>query len=211
MRVSRRIVASHAAGVPPCTARRTQRRVIPSARYVFTLAAVLLAAPGAVTAQISIYPPSIEPAAWERIAVRVVSQSGPATVDVRIDLPDAIGVLGVDAPPGWTARFVPATDSGPQAIHWSGGRIEQGDFREFAFLGRLAADVRQRQLTFPIRLVKEDGTTIAWARGAEGAPPRIRIEGTTTVSSWSAFALAGAALGIAVLALILAVRRRTEP
>jgi hypothetical protein len=177
------------------------------------LAAGMLLGLGAVVrplpAQVALDPPSVTPAAWERFTLRVVYQTDTPTVVVRISLPGAIQVLGVAAPPGFTARLEPATDSAASAIEWSGGRVDPGTFFEFTFLGRVEPNARPgAELTFPVRLTRASGSTVEWARGAAGQPPTVTILGTTAVSASGAFALAGAAVGLSILALVFALVRR---
>jgi uncharacterized protein YcnI len=167
------------------------------------LASLASAAPG--EAQVAIHPTAVAPASWERFGLRVVSQADSPVVSVRLLVPDALSVLGVDAPPGWTARHAAATDSTPQAIVWTGARVERGQFREFTFLGRLAADARRRELVFPVHLTRADGSTLEWSRDGAGAPLVVLIQGTTRLSPWGALAAAGAAIGLASLALVLAL------
>jgi len=102
---------------------------------------------------------------------------------------------------------VPATDSTPQAIVWSGGAVRPGDLGTFVFLGRVGADVPRRELRFPIDLTDAAGEVIELRRGGDGIEPRMLIAATTRISPWAAFALAGAAFGLAILALVLAIRR----
>lgn len=170
------------------------------------LAPLLTASPA--PAQVSLTPATVEPAAWERIALRVVNHSDTAWTVVRVEVPDAVGILGVDAPTGWAARIEAGSDTTAQAIEWTGGRVERAGYREFAFLGRLAGDVRRNELVFPVTLTRDGGAVMRWGRGGAGSAPRILITGTTAVSSWGAFALAGVAFGVAVLAVGLAMRRR---
>ena len=159
------------------------------------------------SAQVTLTPSTIEPTAWTRIAVQVVNAADTAWTVVSVEVPEAIAVLGTDAPAGWTVAVQLATDTTPQRVTWSGGRVESGAFREFTFLARLAADVRRRELVFPVTLEREGGRQVRWRRGGEGIAPRMTIAGTTRVSSWAAFALAGAAFGLASLSIILAARR----
>lgn len=171
--------------------------------------ALSAAAPRLLPAQVALDPTSVTPAAFERFAFRVVNQSDTPTVAVRVTLPEAIQVLGVNAPAGWTARLTPANDSAAPVIEWSGGRLEQGAFDEFAFLGRVSADAKPgSELVFPVRLTRANGATADWAWGGEARPPTIAITGITTISAAGAFALAGAATGLAILALVLALTRR---
>jgi uncharacterized protein YcnI len=157
---------------------------------------------------VQIVPQVVEPGQFERFAVRVVNQAGPAQTRVVVRVPEVVAVLGTDEPPGWVATVHPVTDSTPAMIEWTGGAISAGAFREFAFLGRLSADARRQTLVFPARVEREDGSVVEWSRGGDGPPPVVAIRGSTTMSSWGAFALAGVATGLAALALALAVSRR---
>jgi len=160
-------------------------------------------------AQVALDPTSVTPAAWERFTLRVVNQTDTPTVAVRIALPGAIQVLGVAAPPGFAARHEPATGNTAAAIEWSGGRVDRGALYEFAFLGRVAPDARPgAELVFPVRLTRANGSTVDWAPGGAGRAPAVSIQGTTVLSAAGAFALAGAATGLAVLALVLSLVRR---
>jgi uncharacterized protein YcnI len=167
------------------------------------------AAPAGLPAQVVVNPGTVTPAAFERFAFRVVNQSDTPTVAVRVTVPEAIQVLGVNAPAGWTALLTPATDSAAPIIEWSGGRLERGAYDEFAFLGRVAADAKPgSELIFPVRLTRANGATADWAWGGDARPPSVTIVGVTTVSAAGAFALAGAATGLAILALVLALVRK---
>lgn len=163
----------------------------------------------ALPAQVALDPPSVTPAAWERFALRVVNQTDTPTVAVRITLPEAIQVLGVSAPSGFTPRLEPATDASAPGIEWSGGRVERGALVEFAFLGRVDPNARPgARLVFPVRITRANGATVEWTRGGAGQPPVVTVQGTTAISASGAFALAGAATGLAILALVLALVRR---
>jgi uncharacterized protein YcnI len=167
------------------------------------------AAPHLLPAQVALDPRSVTPAAFARFAIQVVNQSDTPAVGVRVTVPEAIQVLGVNAPAGWTVALTPATDSAAPVIQWSGGRLERGAFDEFAFLGRVAADAKPgSELIFPVRLTRANGATADWAWGGDARPPTVAIVGVTSVSSAGAFALAGAATGLAILALVLALTRR---
>src|SRR5712691_5944488 len=115
-------------------------------RYVFSSLLLSLASASDVAAQVSIHPGTVQPAAWERFAIRVFNQTDTPTVAVRVEVPEAIAILGVDAGRMWPFKTIAATDSTPQRIEWRGGQLIRGEFREFAFLGRLKADARQEDL-----------------------------------------------------------------
>jgi uncharacterized protein YcnI len=170
-------------------------------------AAVVAFAP-ALAAQVTIAPATFVPGQRDRLAVRVATRADSPIVAVRVEVPAALGILGVDAPPGWTARVVAPTDSSPPAIEWHGGRLGHGEFREFAFLAQLGFDARRRTLVFPVETRSADGTIRRWRTGGDGPAPTVQIRGATVVTPGGAFAFAAAAFGLAALALVLALHRR---
>jgi uncharacterized protein YcnI len=159
--------------------------------------------------QVSVRPTTVVPAQHERYAVQVANPTDTAIVAVRVALPDAIALLGVDAPPGWTARVAPGSDTAARTVTWEGGSLARGEFREFALLGRLPGDARRETLVFPVVLRFADGTERRWGLGADAvAPaPTVAIRGGVGVSAGGAFVLAAGALGVGILGVALALRR----
>jgi uncharacterized protein YcnI len=157
----------------------------------------------AATAQVALAPSSLEPATFERLALRVANPDSSPVVRVRLAVPAALAVLGVDAPAGWRWRLEPASDTTPTVIEWWGDSLAAGAFREFPVLARLQADAQPLTLVFPVRLEHADGRTTVWDRAGDAAPPTMEIRGTTVLSTRGAVALAGGALGVAALALVL--------
>jgi len=172
---------------------------------LLTSVAPLLAALAAV--QVALSPSTIAPADMERFALRVANPSDAAVVAVRLEVPEALAVLGTDAPPGWSARLIAATDSAPQAIEWTGGQLGRGEFREFAFFARLGAAAKRETLVFPVRLRRTDGTVRDWRPGGAGQAPSVEIRGTVGITPGGSFVFAAASLGVAALAMALALRR----
>ena len=165
--------------------------------------------PSASHAQVAITPTTILPGGWERISLRAVNQTGPGITEVRLVVPEIVGIIGVEPLSGWALARTAATDTTPQTLTWSGGPILPGEFIEFAFLGRVAADARRKELVFPVRLTKEDGSVVSWDSTNGDAPPlRVQIRGSTRVTPWGAVGLAGGAFGLSVLALVLALAGR---
>ena len=175
-------------------------------RFPLLWCAALVIAPTSA-AQVSINPRTVEPADLVRFAIQVANPTDTAVVAVRVEVPEALAILGVDAPGGWTQRLVTATDSTPQAIEWSGSQLGRGEFREFAFFARLGANARRTTLFFPVRIGRADGTTRDWRPGGYGQAPEVEIRGTVGITPGAAFTLAAAALGLAALGVALAVRR----
>ncbi len=178
-----------------------------------TLLALALTATsvGRLEAQVDLDPATVKPAAWERFALRVVNQTDTAFTRVRLTVPEAVMVLGVEPLPGWTFQLVAASDTTPQFIEWAEGNLWRGEYREFAFFGRIPSDVARRELVFPVQLTRASGSLVEWNhRSDTGTPPTVQIVGTTGVTAWGAVGLAGDAVGIAALALALAVSRKRE-
>lgn len=177
-------------------------------RYLRLLAiSLLIGAPATLHAQVSVSPQVTTPAAWERFAVRVINQTDTATVAVQVEVPEIIMVLGVEPKAGWTIQSVPPTDSTGQVISWTGGAVTKGQYGEFAFLGRLEANAKREDLGFPVRIQRANGSVVEWRRrpGEPYAAPRVQIAGTVSISSSGQMALSGAALGLAIVAIIIAV------
>jgi hypothetical protein len=172
------------------------------------LAAFALTIPGALEAQVALVPTTTAPAAWERFALRVANPTDTPTVAVTLRLPDGVTVMGVDAPPGWTARFTAATETTPQTIEWAGGPMAYREFREFPFFGRVAPNLRTADLVFPVRITRANGSTVDWAPDGAGVAPTVRVRAVTAITPAAAFTLAAFALGLTVVAIALALSRR---
>ena len=174
--------------------------------FVVALLIAVWSAP--LAAQVSVAPSSVAPTDFERFALRVANPDSSPVTRVRLGIPDVLMVLGVDAPPGWRWVLTPPTDTSAAAVEWSGDSLPRGAFREFAVFARLASDVRELALVFPVRLDRADGRTVRWTRGGDAPPPTVAIRATTGLSVRGAVALSGGALGVAALALALAAARR---
>jgi uncharacterized protein YcnI len=171
------------------------------------LCCVTLGTAPVVAAQVSISPRTVEPADLVRFAIQVANPSDTPVVTVRVEVPEALAILGVDAPAGWTRQQVAATDTTPQAIEWSGGQLGRREFQEFEFFARLDANARRTALVFPVRITRADGTAREWRAGGFGQAPEVEIHGTVGITAGAAFTLAAAALGLAALGVALALRR----
>ena len=110
------------------------------------------------TAQVHIAPRTTAPTAWERFALRVVNQRPEPIVTVELTVPEAVEILGAQAPPGWTFVIEPATDSTPQRVRWAGSTLAERAFEEFAVLGRV--EVGRRELLFGLggHVARAEGT-----------------------------------------------------
>jgi uncharacterized protein YcnI len=175
-----------------------------------SLALILSALPA--RAQVAIDPMTTTPAAWERFGLRIINQTDTPTVMVRVEVPSAAMVLGVERKAGWTFETSQLPDSGPTVITWRGGSVERGEFGDFPFLARLKADARQQDLVFPVRIERANGSVVEW-RGRQGqdyAAPRVQVAGTVRVSPTGSLMLASLAMGLAIVALIVAIARGAQ-
>ncbi len=160
-----------------------------------------------VSAQVTIYPETVSPADWERFALRVVNVTDTPTVAVQVRVPNVITILGVESPPGWSYELTESTDSIPQEIRWSGGELRFRDFREFVLLGRVKGDAQKHALVFPVTLTRANGSVVEWTAppGRPAPAPRVAIVGTGRVSTRGAILVATAAMGVGIMALIIAL------
>ncbi len=178
-------------------------------RWHLVLAALIVVCPQPGGAQVTVHPRQVTPAAWERYTLSVVNGTNEAIVAVRVDVPDAITILGVSPTNDWTYEVRTATDTTPQSIEWSGGAVQYPALGEFAFLGRVAGDAREKTLVFPVRVTNaQDAVSDYNGRpGSAGPAPTVAIVGRAIVSVRGAVALSGAAIGLAALALAMSVLR----
>lgn len=174
---------------------------------LLAIAAASAATAASAAAQVSLHPGTTTPGAWERFAIRVANPSDTPVVAVRVEVPRVITILGVEQMDGWSVQ--PETESRAQTISWMGS-VSRGVFREFAFLGRVAGDARRATLVLPVTLIRPDGTELVWSAplGSPRPAPRVRLVGTAQLSGTGMVAMAGAALVVAILALIVAVAKR---
>ncbi len=193
---------------PKSRDRGTPRFPFPVSLFPLLLSLALAAAASdPAAAQVAIDPPTTTPAAWERFAVRVVGVGDTTVVGVEVTLPDAVTLLGVQPMEGgWSAETAPPTASAPARVRWTGGELTTGTFREFAFLGRVIGDAREKALVFPVRLTDAGGGV----RDPQPAP-RVQLVGTTQLSARGAVAMAAVAIALGVVALALAISARRPP
>jgi uncharacterized protein YcnI len=151
-------------------------------------------------------PASVIAGSVSRFALQVANLRDVSITQVRVQLPPALTILGVDAPAGWTARSLPATDTSPLAVEWTGA-LAPHELREFAVLARLTATAAQHELVFPVELRGADGGTTAWGGSGAAPAPMVQIAGGLGVTAGGAFALAAGAFGVALLAIALSVKR----
>jgi uncharacterized protein YcnI len=179
----------------------------------FLLISALLLTAASLEAQVAINPTTTTPAAWERFVVRVINQTDTPTVAVQVEVPSALAVLGIEPKAGWSFETTQKPDSGPTVITWRGGTLKRGEFGEFPFLGRTRGDAKQEVLVFPVKIERANGSSVEWRKGIgeDYQAPRAEIVGSVTVSPSATIMVSALALGVAMIALVVAIAKKAAP
>jgi uncharacterized protein YcnI len=181
--------------------------------------ALLVAAAAPAAAHVTVNPREAPPGSFAKLAFRVPNErDDAATVELSVELPDALDEARTRPTPGWTV----AVDG--RSITWSGGRIESGQFQEFEIsVGPLPDEAGE--LVFKALQTYDDGEVVRWIETATGddEPERpapvlqlVAPEATTPIAStdedsWATggFAFAALAVLVSLVALARTVRRTT--
>jgi uncharacterized protein YcnI len=174
----------------------------------FSGVVVLLAAPSIAYSQVMITPGSITPAGWARFEVAVVNSRDNEVTSVRVQVPEIISILGVDGVDAWTFEAHLASDTTAQFIEWTGGTLSRGELETFSFLGRLAADAKERSLLFPMTIARGDDLQVVDARESGVI---VQIIGSTILTPWAGLGVSVLAFAVAMIAIGLAVAKGAGP
>ncbi len=138
-------------------------------RYTFPVVALLvLLAPAAASAHVSITPRESSPGATERYTVRVPTEGTVTTVGADLEVPEGVVVEVLSVPAGWKYD-VKRKDDRIVAISWTMD-IKPGEFMEFGFVARNPRG-DQKQLVWQLRQRFADGTVTDWTKGPQGVRP----------------------------------------
>jgi uncharacterized protein YcnI len=142
------------------------------ALLVATTGALLTA--GVASAHVTVNPNEAKPDSSQTFNVRVPTEKdNEATVRVRVEFPSGLTVSRFQPKPGWTREVERDGQQRLAAVTWSGGRIEPGEYDEFAFIARTPKDATA--LSFKAYQTYQGGETVEWV-GAEGADrPAARV------------------------------------
>jgi uncharacterized protein YcnI len=150
--------------------------------------ALALAAPAG--AHLSIDPPKVVKGQLVDLVFSVPNQGDAIGVDhVTLGIPQDFALDDAEAKPGWTQSRT------GQAITWSGGMIPKGTFARFSIRG--TAPAKAETVLFNVLVGNRTGKSITY---------RVGLDVTSTPEHDSgARTLARAALGVAILAAVLAL------
>jgi uncharacterized protein YcnI len=150
--------------------------------------ALVLAAPAA--AHLSIDPPKVHKGQEVDLIFSVPNEDDAIGIDhVTLGIPADFQLDDAEAKPGWTQSRT------GQAITWSGGLIPKGTFARFAIRGTAPAKVET--VLFNVLVGDRTGKSITYRVGLDVTATSNQDQGARTLGK--------AALGVAILAAVLAL------
>jgi uncharacterized protein YcnI len=159
-----------------------------SSLSISVCSALALAAPAA--AHLSVNPNLIHTGQLADVTFSIPNADDPMGVDhVTLGIPADFQLDDAEAKPGWTQSRT------GQAITWSGGRIPKGQYATFSIRG--TAPAKPETVLFNVLVGDRTGKTITYRVG-------LGVIGTAAEDK-GARTLGKAALGVAVLAAVLAL------
>jgi uncharacterized protein YcnI len=159
-----------------------------SSLSISVCSALVLAAPAA--AHLSIDPAKVQKGQTVDLVFSVPNEDDAIGVNhVTLGIPQDFELDDAEAKPGWTQSRT------GQAITWSGGLIPKGTFARFSIRGRAPAKVET--VLFNVLVGNRTGMSITYRVGLD--------VNATSGQDKGARALGKAALGVAIVAAVLAV------
>jgi hypothetical protein len=157
----------------------------------------------------TVSPGTSRPGAYERYVLRVPNESDNPTVRVAITFPAEVRVISFADVPGWQVEAVIDSTGRATSAVWTGA-LPPHRFVEFPFIGVNPA--AGTTLVWPVIQTYASGQRAEWT-GPVGSdsPASVTVIGAATSTAPSANIptwIAGAALAVALGALISARRRR---
>jgi uncharacterized protein YcnI len=127
------------------------------------------------------------------------------TTTVEFTVPSGFSIDSFVPSPGWK-RSVQSTGTGDntiiQKVTWSGGSVPTGEDASFHFLAIAAS---AKTYTFGVRQTYSDGSVVDWNGPETADTPSATIEAVSSLGSSSTSTWAYVALGVAIVALLLAL------
>jgi uncharacterized protein YcnI len=175
-------------------------------------ALVALAVPAAAAAHATVSPVVAEKGHLQLFTLAVPTEKeGAVTTKVELTPPDGFGIDSFVPAAGWS-RTVQQSGSGEEAtvtkVTWSGGKIPTGEDATFSFLAEPSSS---GTYAFQVRQTYSDGSVVDWngPESSDSPSPTIDVRsslgggGGSSTLDVVAIVLAGIAIGIGVLALVV--------
>ena len=169
----------------------------------------MLAVPALGLAHAVVFPRTSAPGAYERYMLRVPNERNVATTRVEIRFPLDVKVISFADVDGWTLEVQRDSASRIVGAVWTGSLAPER-FIEFPFVA--VNPKTTAQIQWPAFQTYADGQRVEWT-GAEGTKSPASVTSLAAAYRSPAspsnipFALACAALGLAIVSLGLALRR----
>lgn len=142
---------------------------------VLLVMVVLFATASIAGAHAVVFPRTMNADSYEKFVLRVPNEKESATTQVKVEIPEGFAVSRVKPMYGWNYEFERAEDGKTvKAITWSGGKILPGEFQEFEFNGKTAAE--PGRYAFRAWQTYDDGETVEWTGPADAAKPASFVE-----------------------------------
>jgi len=190
---------------------------------------MLLTAAVPLSAHVTLQPKTAK-TGMQEYSVRVPTEKDTATTSVRMVFPPGFEVLRFRPPaPGWKYEIERDSSGRISGVTWSGGKIARDEYEQFQFMARA-----RNAGVFKIEAYQTYGENdvVAWveAEGSKRPAPQVTIEGagaegaaggdpfagaaatragapaTAAVTAGPATWMGGAALAIALAALVMSMR-----
>lgn len=183
------------------------------------------AASGVAWAHVVVSPEEAPAGEFQRFVVSVPTEKDIPTTGIRVEVPEGFTVASVQPVQGWEYEF--EEEGGIiEAITWSGGEIDPREFQEFAFQARTPEE--PGEYAWNAFQTYEDGSVVEWtgppdaeeepasvvevvSGGAQTNEPGVETQGSNPVVSYFGLGLGVLALVLALVALVVALRRTRKP
>jgi uncharacterized protein YcnI len=175
------------------------------------VAGVALAAAGGAWAHAIVSPPVALDRKLQQFTLSVPTEKeGAFTNEIELTVPSGFAIDSFEPPSAGWKMVVSSTGSGDSAVvqkvTWTGGHVPTGQDAVFRFN---ASTTGAKTYTFNVRQTYTDGSVVDWAGPESSDTPAPTIEavsslggGGTSTLAIVALAVAGAALVVAIVALV---------
>jgi uncharacterized protein (TIGR03382 family) len=147
---------------------------IPYSFTVALLAAFLVVvAPTAALAHVSVSPEGVAPEDYATLTVKVPTEKEIPTTEVRVEVPEGFKLGGVQPVPSWEHRF--EEDGGViTAVVWSGGEIGPREFQQFPVSAQAPSE--PGEYAWRAFQTYEDGSVVEWVGPPDSEEPAAVVE-----------------------------------
>jgi uncharacterized protein YcnI len=148
-------------------------RIPYSVRVALLAAFLVVVAPTAALAHVTVSPEGVAPEDYATLTVKVPNEKEIPTTEVRVEVPEGFKLGGVQPVPGWEHRF--EEDGGVvTAVVWSGGEIGPREFQQFPVSAQ--APKEPGEYAWRAFQTYEDGSVVEWVGPPDSEEPASVVE-----------------------------------